>query len=222
MLDAIAFLKHLQRHNDRAWFAKHKDRYYEPVLAPMRRFVVDLSDACERRGIPLYGNDKRSIFRVYRDVRFSADKSPFKTYAAAYLSRDGRRTTQGGFYVRVSPEGSWFSVAFFQPPPELLQRWRVAIAEDPQRFLRVLRSLQAKRLRIRPPEDWDDSLKRMPRGFESVRDARLAPYLRLRSFAVRRTLTQRELASARLTSNALNFIEAAGPLLRYGWSVEEA
>lgn len=221
MLDAIAFLKQLERHNDRAWFATHKERYREAVLLPMQRFVSDLNAACECRGIPLCGDDRRSIFRIYRDVRFSADKSPFKTYAAAYLSRDGRRTTQGGFYVRVSPEGSWFSIAFFQSPPALLQRWRNSMAEDPQRFLRIVRALRDKRLHIRPPEDWDDALKRMPRGFESARDAPLAPYFRLRSFAVRRNLTQRELASARLASTALSFIEAAGPLLRYGWSLEE-
>ncbi len=220
MLEAIAFLRQLERHNDRAWFARHKERYQAVVLLPMRRLVAALNDVCERRGIPLYGDERRSIFRVYRDIRFSPDKRPFKTYAAAYLSRDGGRTTPGGLYVRISPEGSWVSIAFFQPPPPLLLRWRRALAGDPKRFARVVAALQAKRLRIRPPEEWDDALRRMPRGFESLADSPLAPYFRLRSFAVRRTLTQRELASPRLSATIMTFVEAAGPLLRYGWQLE--
>ncbi|HXP92278.1 MAG TPA: DUF2461 domain-containing protein [Candidatus Binatia bacterium] len=220
MLEAISFLRALERHNDREWFARHKEQYQAAVLLPMRRLVAALDAACARRGIPLYGDERRSIFRVYRDIRFSPDKRPFKTYAAAYLSRDGERTTQGGLYIRISPEGSWVSVAFFQPPPPLLQRWRRALAGEPKRFARVVAALQAKRLRIRPPEDWDDALRRMPRGFESFAASPLAPYFRLRSFAVRRTLTQRELAGSRLSATVMTFIEAAGPLLRYGWQLE--
>lgn len=220
MLDALAFLRELERHNDRAWFARHKERYRACVLEPLQRFVTGLSDACAQRGIPLYGDVRRSIFRVYRDVRFSPDKRPFKTHAAAYLSRDGGRATQGGLYVHVSPQESWLSTAFYLPPPPLLQRWRSEMARNPARFTRVVSALRVKRLRIRPPEEWDDALRRMPRGFEALADSPLAPYFRLRSFAVRRDLTERELGSARLTGTTLRFVEAAGPLLRYGWSLE--
>jgi uncharacterized protein (TIGR02453 family) len=220
MLAAIAFLRQLERHNDRAWFAERKERYRRDVLEPLQRFVVAVSDECARRRIPLYGDVRRSIFRVYRDVRFTADKRPFKTYAAAYLSRDGGRETQGGLYVAFSPQGSRLAVAFYAPPPPLLHRWRAAIARDPARFARVLAALRAKRLHVRPPEEWDDALRRMPRGFEAHAGTKIAPYLRLRSFAVGRDLTQREVASPRLATIAVDFVEAARPFLHYGWALE--
>jgi uncharacterized protein (TIGR02453 family) len=220
VLDAIRFLKQLERHNDRAWFAEHKERYLSTVLLPVRKFVHDVSEMCERRGIPIYGDSRRSIFRIYRDIRFSPDKRPFKTHASAYLSRDGGRTTQGGLYLHVSPEESFLSIAFFQPPSPMLRRWRLDMAEHPERFTRVLRALRTKRLAIRPAEEWWDGLKRMPRGFEAFARSPLAPYFRLQSFAVRRTLTQREVASPRLAATAVRYVESAGALLRYGWQIE--
>jgi uncharacterized protein (TIGR02453 family) len=221
MREALDFLAALQKHNDRTWFAARKERYRERVLEPLQRFVAELSERCEQRGIPLYGDARRSVFRIYRDLRFTPDKRPFKTHAAAYLSRDGGRATPGGFYIRIDPEGSYFSAAFFMPPDPLLRRWRAAMAEDPAAFSRVVRALERKRLRIRPPQEWDDALRRMPRGFEALAAAPLAPYFRLRSFAVRRSLATRDVGSSRLVERALAFIEAAGPLLRDGWRLAD-
>lgn len=217
MLAAVSFLRALERHNDREWFARHKERYVSDVLAPMQRLVEELSDACAKRGIPLYGDKRRSVFRIYRDVRFTPDKRPYKTWAAAYLSHDGERGTPGGFYIRISPEGSWMSAAFYMPPPGMLLRWRRAMAERPAQFTAVVRALTRKRLAIVPPDEWDDALKRMPRGFEAHATSPLALYFRLRSFAVRRALTKRDLERGALVRPALRLIEDAGPLLRYGW-----
>jgi uncharacterized protein (TIGR02453 family) len=219
MREALEFLTALRRHNDRAWFTQRKERYRTAVLEPLQRFVTALSGACERRGIPLYGDARRSVFRIYRDLRFTPDKQPYKTHAAAYLSRDGGRGTPGGFYIRIDPEGSFFSVAFFAPPESVLRRWRMTMAEDPRSFSQVLSRLAKRRLRIRPPEEWDDGLRRMPRGFESFAASPLAAYFRLRSFGVRRSLSPRDLAGSRLVGRALDFIEASGPLLRYGWRI---
>lgn len=219
---ALDFLTRLNRHNDRTWFEAHRDEYRRDVHEPLRAFVAGLSDACERRRIPLYGDERRSIFRIHRDLRFTPDKRPYKDHAAAYLSRDGGRTTQGGFYLRISPEGSWMSVAFYLLPPAALRRWRIAMAEEPKAFSRIVASLRAKRLRIVEPQEWDDGLKRMPREFQTFAASPLAPYFRLRSFAVRRPLRRSELASGRLVRAALAFIEAAGPLLRYGWRIVDS
>ena len=95
----LRFLEELAAHNERAWFAPRKERYERDVLWPMRAFVSDASRALARAGIPIGGDAKRSIFRVYRDVRFSPDKRPYRTNAACYLSYDGGRATQGGLYL---------------------------------------------------------------------------------------------------------------------------
>jgi uncharacterized protein (TIGR02453 family) len=221
MLAAIEFLRALERHNDREWFAKHKERYISDVQEPMRSFLTELTDECARLRIPLHGDVRRSIFRIYRDIRFTPDKRPFKTWAAAYLSHDGERKTSGGFYIRISPEASWMSLAFYMPPPAALMAWRRAMAERPAQFARIVSALAKHKLKIAGPEEWDDSLARMPRGFEGMAKSPLAPYFRIRSFAVRRPLRQADLKRASLVKPALQLIEDGGPLLRFGWQITE-
>ncbi len=88
---AFQFFKDLTTHQDRDWFAINKHIYDEQVLAPMTALINDLSDALSLRGIPLQSGAKSAIFRIYRDLRFSKDKSPYKTHIAAALTRDGQK-----------------------------------------------------------------------------------------------------------------------------------
>jgi len=216
----LRFLEELAAHNERAWFAPRKERYERDVLLPMRAFVSDASRALARAGIPIGGDAKRSIFRVYRDVRFSPDKRPYRTNAACYLSYDGGRATQGGLYLHVEPKRSYMSVPFYVIPAPMLRRWRNAMRDDPRRFARVLRALAKKDLRVQGPEEWDDSLRRMPRGYDEGDAGDLAPYFRLRSFCVDRELSRAEVTSPRLIEAAVRLVRDARPLLDYGWSVD--
>ncbi len=170
----LRFLRDLAKHNDRVWFMERKHIYEEDLLLPMQRLVNELSTRFERKRIPVYGDLRRSIFRIYRDVRFSRNKLPYKTHFAAYLSPDGGRHTPGGLYIHITPKDPFLSLAFYDMHPKLLQRWRMEMAENPKGFTKVVRALRRTKLGLIHPDDEDDSLQRMPRGFTHLNDTPLA------------------------------------------------
>ncbi|HMD03519.1 MAG TPA: DUF2461 domain-containing protein [Candidatus Baltobacteraceae bacterium] len=216
----LRFLAELAAHNERAWFEPRKSEYERNVLEPTRAFVSEASDALQRAGVAIGGDARRSIFRIYRDVRFSPDKRPYKTHQSVYLSYDGGRDTPGGLYVHVEPRASYFAVAFYRIERTMLQRWRADMARSPARFLAVLRALGRAGLRIDEPGDRRDALTRMPRGFERYAQSELAPYFKLRSFVVHRPLLQREVTSPALVAQAVAFTRATMPLLEFGWRLD--
>ncbi|GAC1499749.1 MAG: DUF2461 domain-containing protein [Vulcanimicrobiaceae bacterium] len=216
----LALLRDLAKHNDRTWFAPRKERFERELLAPMRALVDDTSRGRERAKIPLRGDAKRSIFRIYRDVRFGHDKSPYKTHVSAYLSYDGGRDTPGGIYVHVQPKRSFLAVAFYRLEKPMLERWRRTMLARPAAFTRVLAHLERRGIPLVGPEQDDDSLARMPRGFDADAAGTLAPYFRLRSFCVDRTLADDDLSSSDLVTKIVKLAKDARPLLDFGWSIE--
>jgi len=217
---ALRLLAALARHNDRTWFAPRKERFERELLAPMAALVDDATRALARAKIPIGGDRKRSMFRIYRDIRFRADKRPYRTSVAAYLSYDGGRNTPGGIYVHVEPKRCFLSVAFYRIERPMLLRWRQAMAARPAAFRRVVRALAARGLTIDGPDVDSDSLARMPRGFEALAESDLAPYFRLRSFCADRALTERDVASRALVDRIVTLARDAKPLLEFGWALD--
>ena len=217
---ALALLRELARNNDRAWFAPRKERFDVELVRPMRALVRDASTALARAKIPIRGDDKRSTFRIYRDVRFARDKSPYRTNVAAYLSYDGGRATPGGIYIHIEPTQSFLSVAFYRIEKPMLERWRRAMISRPATFARVLAALERKGIALQGPDAHDDSLVRMPRGFDANAAGALAPYFRLRSFCVDRGFEDADVASARFIDRIVALAKDAKPLLEFGWSLE--
>jgi uncharacterized protein (TIGR02453 family) len=213
----LRFLRDLAKHNDRVWFMERKHIYEEDLLLPMQRLVNELSTRFERKRIPVYGDLRRSIFRIYRDVRFSRNKLPYKTHFAAYLSPDGGRHTPGGLYIHVTPKDPFLSLAFYDMHPKLLQRWRLEMAENPKSFTKVIQALGRTKLGLIHPDDEDDSLQRMPRGFMHMNETPLAPYFRLRHFLIHDDLPVKMLGSRALVERSVRFVERCLPLLAYGW-----
>jgi uncharacterized protein (TIGR02453 family) len=213
----LRFLRDLEKHNERAWFQARKHIYEEDLLLPMQQLVNELSDRFARKRIPVLGDLRRSIFRIYRDVRFSNDKLPYKTHFAAYLSPDGGRHTPGGLYVHVAPKAAFLSLAFYNMEKTLVHRWRLSMAEDPKKFSSVVRALRRSRLDIIPPDEEEDALQRMPRGFTHLAHTPLGPYFRLRHFLVHEDLNVTTLGSRRLVERAVSFVQRGLPLLTYGW-----
>lgn len=215
----LRLLASLERHNDRTWFAARKERFEAELLEPMRALVVDATQAFAAANVPLGGDPKRSVFRIYRDVRFTPDKRPYKTHIAAYLSRDGERATQGGCYVHIAPRDAFLSVAFYRVEVPMLRRWRQAMAARPRVFSGVVRALARRSLTIVPADQWDDALVRMPRGFTDLEGSELAPFFRLRSFVVRRSLEPADIASPVLIERVVQLCRDARPLLDFGWQL---
>ena len=213
----LRFLRDLEKHNEREWFNARKHIYEEELLEPLRAMLVDATAALEKAKIPLGADPKRSFFRIYRDIRFSPDKSPYKTNLGAYLSYDGGRETPGGIYVHIKPKESFIAAAFYQIDKPLLKRWRDEMARAPERFQAMLRALKKNGLELGEHEE--DALKRMPRGYEAYADSPIAPYFRLPSFTVSEELTDEDISSKKLVTRIVDLAKRAKPLLEYGWSV---
>jgi uncharacterized protein (TIGR02453 family) len=213
---ALKFLRGLKKNNDRAWFAPRKELYERECLAPLRALTVDLARALHKAKIPIDADPSRVGFRIYRDVRFSRDKSPYKTNLGTYLPYRGVRGAPGGLYIHVAPKESFAVAGFYQLDKDPLQRWREAMARDPKRFQSVLRALERNDIAL---SDSETGLKRMPRGFEALADSPIAAYFKIGTFMASEKLSDVDVAGAGLIEKSLALVKKAKPLLEYGWDV---
>ena len=210
----MRFLVDLAKHNDRAWFQPRKHIYETELLEPLQAFVADTSEALRKAKIPIGAVPTGSTFRIYRDIRFSRDKSPYKTNLGAYLSPSGgEHSAPGGIYIHIQPKRSFVAVAFYELDKEALLRWRTAMARDPKRFQTMVRALGKNGLKI---SDEHPALKRMPRGFEDQADSPVAKYFLLGSFTTGVDVSDSEVGSKRLIDRVVEIAKRAKPLLDYG------
>jgi len=160
------FLVELWANNNREWFRINNMRYESVVREPLLAFVSDFA-------VPLreisryYVADPRpvggSIFRVYRDTRFSRDKTPYKTHAAAHFRHEASRDAHApGFYLHLEPGNVYGGAGIWQPDPESLRRVRDAIAANPVRWQGIVSD---ESLRTRGRFE-GESLKRPPQGYD--------------------------------------------------------
>lgn len=213
---ALKFLRDLKKNNDREWFMPRKELYEAECLAPLRALTVELARALRKAKIPIDADPSRVGFRIYRDVRFSRDKSPYKTNLGTYLPYRGIRGAPGGLYLHVAPKESFAVAGFYQLDKEPLQHWREAMASDPRRFQSVLRALERKGLTLSHQEP---ALKRMPRGFEALVESPIADYFKTGTFMVSEKLSDADLADVGLIERSVTLVKKAKPLLEYGWEV---
>ena len=211
------FLAQLKRHNDRDWFNGRKDQYKETVEQPMLALVHAVSDECRRRGLPLYAKEKSPVMRVYRDVRFSKDKKPYKTHVAAELRRSFSDSNVM-LYLHFSPTESLLGAGVWQPDRPLLGAWREAIAARPERFASVVTRLKKGGLSL----SVEHSLAKMPRGFQMHAAEPFAEWLKLSSFIAVRTLSTEECLRTGLVKRIGDFALTAKPLLEFSWQMEES
>jgi uncharacterized protein (TIGR02453 family) len=211
--ETLQFLVELGKNNRREWFNEHKAFYKETVEEELRRLVWSTSSALAKKKIPLSTEPKKAIFRIYRDTRFSADKSPYKTNLGAVFNT-GAKPGSGVLYVHVEPKASFTALGFYQPDQIGLTRIREAIADRWKEFKSVINRLDRAGLTLRE----SDSLKRVPRGFESFADAECAEYLKHKSFIVSRQLTETDLRSTELPTKLTLFASEGLPLLKFGWT----
>ena len=199
---ALRFFKELKRHNAKPWFEAHKDVYLTEVVAPMRALIEELDVRFARSAPEITGDPKKSMFRIYRDVRFSKDKSPYKVNAACWFWHkdadprvgDSAESGSAGFYFHLEPGASMIGAGMWMPPRPVLNKLRETIAEKPGAFERVVKNPAFQR-RF-GGLDKEEMLKRVPRGFAP--DHRAGEWLRYQSFTAGRELSDREVTSPKL------------------------
>jgi uncharacterized protein (TIGR02453 family) len=217
--EALGFLRRLARNNRREWFEPNRAVYEREIRDPMRALVEEMDVRLARLAPELVGDPKRSVFRIHRDIRFSADKSPYKTNAACqFYHRDaGRGAGQdatgagAGLYFQLAPGECFVAGGMWMPARPALDRIREAIADQPEDFASLLRA-PAFRRRFRRL-DREALLKRMPRGYAESHPA--AEWLRYRSFTATRAMTDREIQSPRLPDILERDFAALMPFVRW-------
>jgi uncharacterized protein (TIGR02453 family) len=213
---AFHFFRGLQRHNDPLWFKPRKGVYDTEVLAPFRALIVAVGAALDAVGIPLIGDPGRGMFRIYRDVRFSANKQLYKTHAGAVLTRSGGKRDPGLLYLHIEPGASQAGMGFWHPEPDLLGRLRRSILDDPDGFLDMIAGLEARGFKLTT----DARLSRLPRGFEAAKGTAVADYVCWKSFITDIAFSDAEMQSPDLVHRLVDFALAARPLLDWGWAAE--
>ena len=162
MKDVIDYLEQLKRNNNRDWFNSNKGWYEES-----RQKVLFLTELIINE-IRKFDNDipvtdpKDCLFRIYRDVRFSADKSPYKTHFGSYIAKGGRKSIRAGYYFHIDPDASFIGGGIYMPGPDVLKALRTAIFDQPDTFLEIIENPEFKKTF---PTMEEEKLKTAPKGF---------------------------------------------------------
>jgi uncharacterized protein (TIGR02453 family) len=206
----LTFLRALKRNNRREWFQAHRDDYdtrvKQPTLALIERLAVDLQAFA-----PEIVASPKSLYRIYRDTRFSENKTPYKTHVAAVFPTRGLPKGEGaGLYFHVALDGVWIGGGIYAPPPPVLYGIREHIAANTKRLRAIVES-PAFRRGIGSIEG--ERLLRVPRGFP--KDHPAAEYLKLKQFFAGRELPASVATGPRLYAEILSVFRQVLPLVRY-------
>jgi uncharacterized protein (TIGR02453 family) len=162
MEKVLQFLRELSKNNTREWFDANRDRYQESKEKVL--FVTDVLVNEIRKfdpEIPVL-NAKDCMFRIFRDVRFSNDKRPYKTNFGSFISKEGRKSQFPGYYFHIEPGESFVGGGVYMPAAEPLKAIRQYISRFPEEFLEIINQPEFKSVY---PEMYDHQLKTSPKGF---------------------------------------------------------
>jgi uncharacterized protein (TIGR02453 family) len=187
------FLRDLRENNNREWFTGNKDRYIDDVREPAQRFISDFGPRLSKIS-PHFRADPRpnggSLFRIYRDVRFAKDKSPYKIYTGIqFRHKHGKDVHAPGFYLHLEPDQSFAGLGIYHPDGPALAKIRQALVDEPARWKRAR---DGKRLREHF-EQGGESLKRAPKGYDPEHP--LIEDLKRKDFIVFAQLNQKQITA---------------------------
>lgn len=185
---AIGFLEELSRNNNREWFASNKSRYEEQVLDVALRFIQSMQDPLSAISPHFVAQATRvggSLMRVYRDTRFSKDKTPYKTNIGIQFRHERAKDVHSpGYYVHLAPDEAFIGVGMWRPDADSLRRIRERIAARPEEWKRITTAARFKRnFKL-----GGEVLTRPPRGFDKehpcIEDIKRKSFIAVKEIAV--------------------------------------
>jgi uncharacterized protein (TIGR02453 family) len=206
----LSFLRSLKRHNAREWFHQRRDQYEQHCRGPMIRIIERFANDLPAFAPDLVADPKVSLFRQFRDTRFSGDKTPLKTHiGATFPNRTLGRLNGAGLYFEVAPTGVWIGGGLWAPDASQLHLVREHIAANHRRLDAIVASSAFKRLGGLQ----GDRMTRVPRGF--AKDHPAATYLTYRQFLGYREEPATLATSATFYKQLLGTMKTIVPLVRF-------
>lgn len=209
--DTFRFLKELEQNNHKDWFEINRNRY---VLAQneLKLFIADWIQQFGKIDTDIaFLEPNKCVFRINRDVRFSADKRPYKTNLGAYLTKGGKNTNFAGYYLHIQPGNCFFGAGIYMPQPEQLVKIRQEIDYNFSDFKKILSGTKFKStfqdLRV------ENQLKRPPKGYDENNEA--IHYLKLKSYTVAKPLSDAEIMDKNFIKTITQLSQTVHPLIRF-------
>jgi uncharacterized protein (TIGR02453 family) len=205
--EVFVFLRQLKRHNDREWFAKNKARYQTSVIEPALAFISGFAPYLARIS-PHFVADARpsrgSLFRIYRDTRFSPDGSPFKTHVGIHFSHSsGKDAHAPVYYLHLEPDNCFVAAGIWRPDSRALTRVRTAIAHNTEQWAKVRKKVTLE----------GDRLSRPPRGFDGNHP--FIDDLKMKDFVASVALSEDQIYSAKLMRDFVSACREMSPLVEF-------
>lgn len=212
MENVFAFLKGLNANNNKEWFDKHKDQYLE-AKEDFEQLIAKVIDRVSKfdKQIDADMAPKSCMFRIYRDVRFSKDKTPYKTHFSADMNPGGRKSMLPGYYFQVKPGNSFLAGGVWMPEADKLAAIRQEIDYNGKELEKILRSAAYKK--FFDGLDESDKLKTLPKGYE--KDHKHIEYLKLKSFLAYHEFSDKIVKAKDLDKYLAEGFKAMYPLVHF-------
>lgn len=209
----LSFLKGLKKNNEKTWFDLHREQY-DAARKNVEEFVQSVINVHSKNDPGIAGLEARKcMFRINRDVRFSNDKSPYKTNFGASINEGGKKALAGGYYIHIEPGNSFAGGGIYMPMPAELKKVRQEIDYNTEEFESILSSKSFRSIFKGLTEGTGMKLTRVPQGFD--KDSPAAKYLVYKSYIAMVPLTDKELTDASASKKILKAFEALQPLLTF-------
>ena len=208
----LRFLKQLRSNNNKPWFDNHRQEY-EKVKEDFINLVQQVLDNAARFDANLQNlQHKNCVFRINRDVRFSADKRPYKNNLAAYFNKDGKKGEGAGYYLHIEPGKSFIGVGIWQPLPEVLAKIRQEIDYNLPGFKLLLKNAKFKKHFFNGLVT-ENKLSRPPKGYNDDNPA--IEWIKLKSFIVTCTISDADIVKKTFSKQVADVFGAALPLVNF-------
>jgi len=208
----LRFLKQLRSNNNKPWFDNHRQEY-EKVKEDFINLVQQVLDNAARFDANLQNlQPKNCVFRINRDVRFSADKRPYKNNLAAYFNKDGKKGEGAGYYLHIEPGKSFIGVGIWQPLPEVLAKIRQEIDYNLPGFKLLLKNAKFKKHFFNGLVT-ENKLSRPPKGYNDDNPA--IEWIKLKSFIVTCTISDADIVKKTFSKQVADVFGIALPLVNF-------
>jgi len=210
MKEILDFLKDLEANNSREWFDQNRDRYdatRKQFLVIADKLIHDIRQFDDE--VPVL-NPKDCVFRIFRDVRFSKDKLPYKSNYGCFIARGGKKSGFAGYYLHIQPGECFLSGGIYMPPPEYLQAIRQEIYYHPKNYIDLIEN---KEFKTTYTLEYSDKLKTAPKGYP--KDWEYLDLIKNRNYAFGHRVEERELFATDFMEKAIELYKIILPLNRY-------